>query len=108
MESDEDEEVLVFITENGTVYHKSASCRHLKLDVRSIAFESLKTLRNSDGKIYYPCEYCGSGIAGGNVFITDYGTRYHSVVTCPALKRKIYTIPISQVGGRGPCSSCGR
>lgn len=101
------EEEMVFVTEHGTVYHRSASCSHLKVDIRSIPFESLKNQRNSEGSIYYPCEYCAVGIGGGNVFVTEYGNRYHSSVTCPGLKRKIYTIPISQVGGRGPCSTCG-
>lgn len=100
-------EEMVYITEHGTVFHRDASCRHLKIDVSSIPFESVSGARNKDGSRYYPCEYCGEKIGGGNVFITDYGNRYHSTVTCPGLKRKIFTIPISEVGGRLPCSSCG-
>ncbi len=103
----QEEEEMVYVTEYGEVYHRDINCKHLKLNVRTIGYESLGGVRNADGSKYYPCEYCGKGIAGGNVFITDYGNRYHSSVSCAGLKRKIYTIPISEVDGRPPCSSCG-
>ena len=101
------EEEMVFITEHGEVYHKDIGCKHLRLGVRSIDYSSLKSERNADGAKFYPCEHCGNGVAGGNVFITEYGNRFHTTVECPGLKRKIYTIPISEVGGRRPCSTCG-
>ncbi len=101
------EDEFVYVTEHGEVYHRSVDCEHLHLSIRSLDFRKLKSERNKDGKKYYPCEYCGSGIGGGNVFITTYGDRYHSSVNCPGLKRKIYTIPLSEVGGRRCCSSCG-
>jgi len=101
------EEEMVYVTEHGEVYHRDINCKHLKLTVRTIGYESLGGVRNADGSKYYPCEYCGKDIAGGNVFITDYGNRYHSSVNCAGLKRKIYTIPISEVDGRPACSSCG-
>ena len=104
---EEIQEEMVFVTEHGEVYHRDAGCRYLKPKVRSVPYTQLKTIRNRDRKIYYSCEYCGEGVAGGDVFITDYGERYHTSVSCPGLKRKIYTIPISEVGGRGPCSGCG-
>ena len=96
-----------YVTEYGEVYHRSIDCEHLRLKVQSVPFEDLKHLRNNDRKIYYACEYCGENIGGGNVFITGYGERYHSSINCLALKRKIYTIPISEVGGRRACSTCG-
>ncbi|MBR4667219.1 MAG: pilus assembly protein [Butyrivibrio sp.] len=101
------QEELVYITEHGEVYHRDISCRYLKSGIRSIAYAALSSERNEDGKKFYPCEYCGKSVAGGNVFITKYGTRYHSRVDCQGLKRKIYTVPISEVGGRRPCSACG-
>ena len=69
--------------------------------------QGIDKLRNNDGSKYYPCEYCAGKIAAGDVFITDYGNRYHGKVDCAGLKRKIYTIPISEVGARRPCSDCG-
>ena len=101
------QEELVYITEHGEVYHRDISCKYLKSGIRSIDFDSISTARNADRAKYYPCEYCGANIAGGNVFVTEYGTRYHSRVDCQGLKRKIYTVPISEVGGRRPCSACG-
>ena len=101
------EEEMVYVTENGEVYHRDVDCVHLKIKVESVDKKDLSHLRNRDGKIYYACEYCGGNVGAGNVFITGYGTRYHTSVSCPGLKRKIYTIPISEVGGKRPCSACG-
>lgn len=106
-ECEDCEEELVYITEHGEVYHRDISCRYLKSGVRSISFDSLSHERNADRKKYYPCEYCGGNISGGNVFVTEYGTRYHQRTDCQGLKRKIYTVPISEVGGKRPCSACG-
>ena len=102
------EEEMVYVTEHGEVYHRNINCKHLKLSVHTINYEALKDARNADRGKYYPCEYCAERISGGSVFITDYGDRYHTSVNCPGLKRKIYTIPLSEVGGRPPCSACGQ
>ncbi len=107
LETREYDEEMVYVTEHGSVYHRSIDCQHLNLHVRSVDFSEIGSLRNNDRGRYYPCEYCGGNIGAGNVFITGYGERYHSSVNCPGLKRSIYTVPISEVGGRGPCSSCG-
>ena len=101
------DEEMVYVTEYGEVYHRSIDCEHLRLKVQSVSFDELSHLRNNDRKKYYACEYCGENIGGGNVFITGYGEKYHSSINCLGLKRKIYTIPISEVGGRRPCSTCG-
>ena len=101
----EKEEELVYITPTGSVYHKSRNCTHLALSVRPVETDSLGVLRNEDGGKYYPCEHCGS-IAGGIVFLTDQGNRYHTSLFCSGLKRTIYTVAISQTGGRVPCRRC--
>ncbi|MBQ3796409.1 MAG: hypothetical protein II842_09040 [Butyrivibrio sp.] len=107
LQTDLTEEEMVYVTEHGTVFHRDVNCTHLKSSARSVAFSGLSGERNADRGRYYPCEYCGNNISGGNVFVTTYGNRYHGRIDCPGLKRKIYTIPISEAGGRGPCSSCG-
>ena len=104
---EENEEEMVYVTEHGEVYHRSTGCEHLKINVSCVEMSELDILRNKDGKKYKACEYCGGNIGAGTVFVTQYGDRYHSSVGCTGLKRKIYTIPISEVGGRRPCSSCG-
>lgn len=98
-------EELVYITETGTVYHKSRNCSHLALSVRTVKTGSLNELRNGDGGKYYPCEKCGKN-AGSSVFITEQGNRYHTSLNCSGLKRTVYVVPISEAGGRGPCSRC--
>ena len=103
----ENEEEMVYVTEHGEVYHRSIDCEHLHLKPRSVDVSEIGSLRNNDRKKYYSCEYCGDHIGAGNVFITGYGEKYHSSLNCPGLKRKIYTIPLSEVGSRRPCSSCG-
>ncbi|MBR5420496.1 MAG: hypothetical protein IK115_05040 [Lachnospiraceae bacterium] len=99
-------ERMVYITETGTVYHLTRSCTHLKLSITAVSREALATARNGGGGRYRPCEICGGG-NGGTVFITNEGDRYHSSLGCSGLKRTIYEIPISQVGGRRCCSRCG-
>lgn len=99
------EEELVYVTENGSVYHKSRQCSHLALSVREIERDSLSVLRNESGEKYYPCEMCGTGNQK-QVFLSDWGNRYHTSLTCGGLKRTVYVIRISEIGGKGACSKC--
>lgn len=99
------EEEYVFITETGTVYHRDRECSYLRLSIKETSKDSLKTLRNSSGHKYYPCEKCGKK-AGNTVYITKDGTCYHSSLHCSGLKRTVRCVPLSEVGGRGPCSRC--
>ncbi len=103
--SDLESEELVYITETGTVYHKSRNCSHLMLSVRSVETDALGVIRNDAGGKYYACEHCGMG-NGGIVFITEQGNRYHRSLQCSGLKRTVYTVPISETGGRAACSRC--
>lgn len=103
---DADEEQLVYITPSGEAYHLSRNCPYLKLSVRGVDKDIVGELRNKDGSIFYACESCG-GNESSRVFVTDYGSRYHTTLTCSALKRTIYLVPISKAQGRTPCSKCG-
>ncbi|MBR5376740.1 MAG: hypothetical protein IK139_05620, partial [Lachnospiraceae bacterium] len=95
----------VYITETGSVYHSSLSCRHLKLNIMTETIEGVSKRRANDGSKYYPCS-CAKGITSGVVYITDDGNRYHGTLNCHALKRTIKEIPISEAGGRSPCKDC--
>ena len=99
-------EELVYITDSGSVYHKSLSCSHLRLRIESVPKDGVKNKRNKDRKKYYPCEHCGSHNCT-TVYITGYGDKYHSDPNCSGLKRTIRTVPISEAAGRRPCSECG-
>lgn len=98
---------IVYITETGTVYHRDYHCTYLELSIHMVQASELDALRNESGGKYYPCERCGNG-GNGAVYITDTGNRYHSSLSCSGLKRTIYAVKISEVGGKGACSKCGR
>lgn len=100
------DEELVYITPDGTVYHRSRTCSYLKLSIVPVNMAVLEDKRNEGGAKYYPCEECGNK-ERSVVYITNYGTRYHSSLQCSKLKRTILTVPLSKVGGRGACSKCG-
>lgn len=96
----------VYITPYGTVYHRDRTCRYLDLTIHAVNRWELVTLRNADRKIYRRCGDCGAS-GDGNVYVTDYGDRYHCSLSCSGLKRTIYMVKLSQVGGRNACSKCG-
>ena len=103
------DEEMVYITETGTVYHKTSECSHIKLSIREVTGVP-SDLRNVNGAKYYPCETCckSGGVDGGIFYITSDGTRYHTSRGCSGLKRTIKKVPISQVGTRSPCTRCGK
>lgn len=103
-----EEEEYVFITPNGTVYHRDIGCSHLKLSIQTVNFSCVSSLRNEDGCHYNKCDFCGSRTPNnGIVYVTNYGDCYHTSLSCPGIKRTIETIPISKVGNRTACSKCG-
>lgn len=97
---------MVYITETGTVYHLNRDCTYLNPAVEAVPAGTVRDQRNDSGAKYAPCGLCGS-FSEGEVYITRYGSSYHSRLNCPGLKRTIYTVPLSQVGARGRCYKCG-
>ena len=97
----------VYVTDTGVVYHKDANCTYLDMSVRAVSKESLEELRNESGGRYHPCEACGKadGVHTA-VYITAYGTRYHTSLECEKIKRNIYAISIDEAYGLGGCSKC--
>ena len=104
------EEEIVFITEYGEVYHTSMGCRYLDLSINKVSKYLAEEKRNADGDRYRPCELCIEEEPDDyqEVFITSYGNRYHLKKRCPGLKRTIYSVPLSQAGGRRLCKKCGK
>lgn len=98
-------EEIVFITPEGSVYHRSRACSYLKLSISAVDMDFLASRRNQDGEKYYACEECGS-CSGNTVYITNYGNRYHATLGCSKLMRTILAVPISETGGRGACGKC--
>lgn len=101
------EDPMVYVTENGTVYHTDRNCTYLNPSVEAVSVESVSDRRNPSGGKYHPCELCDGDLAQGQVYITAQGNRYHSRIQCSGLKRTIYTVPLSEVQGKGACSKCG-
>ena len=98
---------VVYVTDYGLVYHKSMNCTYLELAIQAVRESEIESLRSDSGARYYPCESCGSnGISGDRVYITDYGTRYHTSLDCSKVKRNIYAVPLDEVYGLGGCSKC--
>lgn len=106
-EDNEEDDTWLYYTEHGTVYHASRSCSHLDLSIQGISYGQVEDKRNHSGGKYHLCEKCGSGHIGAMVYITDYGNRYHTSLTCSGLKRKIYMIRKSEATDKRMCRKCG-
>lgn len=105
------DERTVYVTETGRVYHFNLHCTYLKLSISQIQYADLMTKRNDSGGKYKPCERCCVNKKIENtssIWITNYGDRYHTSASCSGLKRSIREVPLSEVGGRMPCSKCGK
>lgn len=97
----------VYITENGRAYHKDLSCNYLDLSIRSVSRAEVGGLRSADGSVYHECSSCGKkNFSSGIVYITTYGTEYHTALDCRGLKRTIKAVDLEEVQGRTPCPKC--
>lgn len=98
---------LVYVTENGEVYHTSSSCTYLDLSVYSVQESELSGLRNEYGSRYHSCEKCGSGsYSGDTYYVTEKGEKYHCSASCSGLTRNVKLVPLSDVEGVHICSRC--
>lgn len=105
-ELNENQETMVYVTEDGIAYHQYRTCTYLDLSIRSVSIDNIKKLRNINGGKYHCCERCGRKGNVNNVYITTWGNRYHTSLGCSGLKRTVRAVPISQVGSRHKCSKC--
>lgn len=102
-----DNERLVYITTYGSVYHTSEECAYINLSVSQVSAKEISGRRNQNGSRYYPCEYClVDANTPGEVYITNYGSRYHGYADCTAIRRTVIRIPISKAAGRRICEKC--
>ncbi len=102
----EDDEI-VYITKNGTVYHNSKNCTYLHMSISAVNENEVSKERNENGGKYYPCSDCAECDHTGLVYITEYGDRFHYNVNCSNIYRDIQEIKKSEAGNRKPCSKCG-
>ncbi len=99
------EEEYVYITPTGVAYHRTTDCPYLDLSIRAVSRGQIGALRNKSGHKYHKCESCKLA-SGKTVYITDYGEKYHSDLSCNSLKRTVMAVKISEVGGRHACAKC--
>ena len=72
-DSDNQQSKIVYVAENGVVYHQSESCSYLKLSIRQCRQEDIQALRNKYGAKYVQCERCGKHAAGNETVYNGYG-----------------------------------
>lgn len=102
------EDIWVYVTETGTVYHRRRDCTHLRLSIQSVAYAGISEYRNENGERYHACALCGQERnESGRVYITNQGNCYHNDLSCSGIKRTVYMIRFSEVGSRRACSQCG-
>lgn len=106
---EEEQEEIVYVTENGRAYHKDLDCRVFHINPVCVPLATVPSLRNNEGKIYYPCDRCVAGRPEQlMVWLTDFGVRYHYESDCPGLKRTVIEIAISEAREKyKPCGFCG-
>ena len=103
-DSKNQEQNVVYVTKNGTVYHTDRGCTHLNISIKEIKFGSVNKSKYSKCKICIFVEIENDK----TVYITDYGDRYHISEDCSSLIRIIEEIPIEDVGDRELCSRCAK
>lgn len=104
---DDFENIIVYVTEYGIVYHQDAHCTHLELSLKATKKDRVKQLRNQNGEIYKSCSRCkGDSGDSDSVYVTDYGDKYHFSLDCKDIKRSIYAVSITDIRGMGGCSKC--
>ncbi|MCR5203399.1 MAG: hypothetical protein K6D02_10010 [Lachnospiraceae bacterium] len=104
----ENKDMYVYVAKNSKVYHKNPECTYIKPKVSTVRSSLIKYKRNNSGGKYKPCKKCtGNGIAY-YVYVTEYGTRYHSDKNCNNIYHEIRRVKLSEVAGMNPCSKCSK
>lgn len=99
---------MVYVTEAGSVYHCDRNCTYLVVSVQQVTAAGVGELRNQWGRAYGPCARCAKGGMPDGLYITTEGECYHYNGTCPALKRTVFSVALSEARKRyRECSRCG-
>ena len=107
METEASDEMMVYVTPAGEVYHRDRSCTYLKPSIRTVFVTELDTIRSRDGSKYYPCERCRPEGCSMVVIARD-GNRYHASSGCSAIQRDVDALALSEAEKtRRACSKCG-
>lgn len=97
----------VYVTEHGSVYHRTGECESVKVRPKGVLLEEIGAKRNQDGSKYSACSYCAEENTSPRwVYITDYGTAYHYDLQCKSIKKTMKRIPLQEIGSRRRCAVC--
>lgn len=111
VEYESEMETLVYMTEQGTVYHIKRNCTYLEPEVSSLPYYLLAETRNRSGGKYYACDFCAKQVNCTEeqmIYITQYGNRFHISAVCSAIKRNIRTLSEKEAAKVYPvCKKCG-
>lgn len=111
MESEITTGTLVYMTEQGKVYHIKRNCTYLEPEVNILPYYLLAEKRNSSGGKYYACDFCAKQVNCTQeqiIYITQYGNRFHVLEDCSAIKRNIRTLSKEEAAQKySVCKKCG-
>lgn len=102
----EEELKYVYVTLYGEVWHETAECTYITINVQDTARGNIRWLRNAAGKNYTACELCRDEPASETVYYTPQGTRFHNSAECPSLTRYVSAILWQEELPYRPCSRC--
>ncbi len=109
VQNDDQDRQVVYITQNGSVYHINRQCAYINLSIKKVSYYQISDLRNESGERYGACELCVDNQFDVIYFITEDGNRYHQNINCSSLSRYVYQIPYKEAKKKyHACSLCGR
>lgn len=99
-------DTMVYVAENGSVYHTSDDCTHIHLTIFQTTEEQVGKLRNDSGGKYRACEKCAGDPGGGILYVSPSGDKYHTSPSCSGLKRTVTLVKKSELSGMKQCERC--
>lgn len=100
------QEIYVYITSNGEVWHTTPKCTYIYHEVESLPMEQIVGKRNGEGRLYELCELCKDRQQGMAVYITREGERYHYVRNCSAIYKDVHAVVWYSGMPYRACSRC--
>ena len=103
------DERMVYVTENGSAFHRKLECGYLSRSLIQMAGGAVLSAVNDYGEKYTACEICSKNQKpAASVYLTKKGNRYHNRENCGGLKRTVTMIKESMAAAKyHACSRCG-
>lgn len=104
-----EEDIFVYMTKTGTVYHTSLNCTHINLGIECVSYKSSQAMRNQSGGKYKSCQKCAKSASVSdqtNVYVSNTGDRYHINLECSGLIRDVRKVKLSEINGVRACQRC--